>query len=149
MELLERTKIVPIKGREYRLRKLEPFIGGHIYLRIMGVISKEAEGRPAPVITPEDEAEMDKLPRELRAKMMINLAFMRGFSLLESQTYSKLALAVVDSAGPNNSFTPVMGGDRWADKELEHRPEVIQDLVLESLTFNLTCFLPERGKQTT
>jgi hypothetical protein len=155
--MANKTKNIPLGGHTYRLRKLGVDEGSHIFMRMMGAII-EARSKLAHQSTDEPtEEESKKLTDEERAKVLVGLSFMNGFSFEDAKFARHQALLAVDrveTLATGEVCIQIMLTDgRWSPTpdgwpDLEEDAATRQELVVEALTFSIAPFFSKAGAKS-
>jgi hypothetical protein len=158
---MSRTKIVPLSGKKYHLRRLPPEVGSFIFMRMLGVSMRaaqsEAERAPAPKYAskldtkpakPEPEPEA-KLSGEMRVRALSFAVFSGGISFEDFQFIQLSCMKVVGRIDVNAGVEfpmPVMtDSGQWVDEELADNPGLVMQLTTEVLVFCFADFFGESG----
>jgi hypothetical protein len=142
----EKQKTVDIDGVKYQLRRMSPVKGSYIWQRIMGGVLKAQAaigGSQSPDAEPAESA-AEQSPVEQRLKTTYAFASMH-IDFADHEFIQREALTVVarmeNLAGVEAPMPVVNGSGTVVIPELADNPMLVSKVVLESLAFNLSCFL--------
>jgi hypothetical protein len=145
MAQTEKQKDVPIEGANYRLRRMTAAKGSYIWQRVMGGVLKAQSalgGGSKDDESWEDEAE--RQPAEQRFKTTYAFASMH-IDFADHEFIQREALKVVarveQLAGTEAPMPVVNDAGTIVIPEIADNPMLVSRIVLESLAFNLSCFL--------
>jgi hypothetical protein len=134
------TKIVPIDGVNYQLRRMTPTVGGYLWQRLMAALYKAKESSAPQPEEKEDETK-PKPSTEERLRGMCGVCFV-FMSFDDYEFVQKRCMLMVEREEPGAGFLAVQLSDgRWVSKEVEANPLLVTKLMVEVLVFNLHSFL--------
>ena len=110
------TKIVPIDGVNYQLRRMTPTVGGYLWQRLMAALYKAKESSAPQTEEKEDETK-PKPSTEERLRGMCGVCFV-FMSFDDYEFVQKRCMLMVEREEPGAGFLAVQLSDgRWVSKE--------------------------------
>lgn len=145
MAQLEKTTNVPVDGVNYTIRRMAAATGSFIWQRIMGgVIKAQMSAGESAEARPEEEQKKDESTPEQKFKTTYAFASMY-FDFKDHEFIQREALRVVsrvEERGGAQLPMPVYSDTIGiAIPEIACDPVLVSRLVIEALSFNLSCFL--------
>lgn len=141
-----KLKVVTVKERKYQLRKMEPFIGSHIWNQLLRASLSARMANSEEAAEADTEQSSKEASAEERIAGLASLAFMYMDKETHVEVQKECMRAVAElqqlPEGGGEAPMPVMADNgRWASQQLAADLLAQQQLVIEVLKFNLACFL--------
>lgn len=152
-----RTKVVPLGGKRYQLRRLPPDVGSFIFMRMMGInmrIAQEEADR-AVLKQPHYGSQMDTQPQkvekpvakptgEAQVRALSFIVMSGGIPFEDFQFIQRAcikAVSRVDTTQGQEFPIPVMADSgQWADLDLADNISLVMSLTTEVLVHSFADF---------
>ena len=141
------NKTVPLHGNEYQLGRLPSDVGAFILMRMIGAgINAGSLATPdvEPAVKPDHEPTGEELVRAV-----CFAAFLRGLSFEDLCFVQRKCMGVVawlNAPGLDGKPIPVLSDDgRWVFPEIGSDLQLVMQLTVETLVFNLSDFFSGGG----
>lgn len=133
-------KNVTLHGQEFQLRKMLPVTGSFIFMKLMGTLLEARQQQEGAPRSGELDPAAPAPSKEDRARMLVTIASMTSLTYEQTVFIHGEALKVVSRLEDGKPMPLVDTTGRWFIKSVEDDPALVQELVVESVVFNVTPF---------
>lgn len=151
-----RSKVVPVSGRDFELRRLPSDMGSYILMRMLGVSMRMAaasmdDTKPKKELSEEEKERIEKTTGEMRVRAIAFGVLSGGASFEEFKLIQNSCLKVTSVIEERSGVPfplPVMNDDGvWSadGEEVSSDPGLLMKLTIEVLVFCFADFFDGGG----